>query len=58
MTPSKAGFHRRNIPDKYAALSDPNVVSGQDYFAELLEVLIIALPIGISFYRQDHVLCD
>ena len=36
MAPSKADFHRENIPDKYVIRSDPDAIPGQDYLAELL----------------------
>lgn len=37
LTPSKADFHRENIPDKYVVMSDPGAITGQDYLAQLLE---------------------
>lgn len=37
LTPSKADFHRENIPDKYLAISNTSAVTGQNYLAQMLE---------------------
>ena len=52
LTPSKADFHRENIPDKYVALSDPDAVPGQDYLAQLLEETDIP-HIVCADYKDD-----
>ena len=52
LTPSKADFHRENIPDKYVAMSDATAVPGQDYLARLLEETDIP-HIVCADYKDD-----
>ena len=54
MTPSKADFHRNNIPEKFILMSDPNAIPGQDYLAKLLNESDI--PHTICFERKDDFL--